>query len=108
MANKIYRIKQGDLFQKTVQFNLTGFDFTNCNVRCHLVNSSNRKVDELSVNVLSNTLGQLVVQLQANETKTKKWVGTLKGDIEIKRTSPAFGPYTPAEIQIEVKPSYTN
>lgn len=108
-VSKNYILKQGDLFRKSVQFTLAAFDFTGCTVRCHLRDSSGNKMAELAVTVLSNTTGDLVVQLEAIGTVTAKWpITKLLGDIEISRVSPAFGPYTPVDITVDVKKDFTN
>ena len=108
MASKTYTLKQGDLFQKSVEFNLTGHDFTGSTVRCSLRDSGGKVVQDLTIVPVSNTSGQLVVQLQATGEQTALWpVQKLMGDIEISRTSPAFGPFTPADIIVDVKKQYT-
>lgn len=51
MASKTYTLKQGDLFQKSVQFNLTGHDFTGSTVRCSLRDSGGKVVQDLTIGV---------------------------------------------------------
>lgn len=108
-----YTIKRGELFNDLVevrQYNADGtldatFDFSGFTMEVDLRDpDTGKEVQQLTVSTVENVPGKLVLQFQATAAQTNTFPEgkTLVGDLKIFRTSPAYGPYFPASIEVTV------
>lgn len=98
-------IMRGDVWPgMTVTFNKSGHDFTGTTARVQLRKMpDSTMLTELVASVTYPALGQMTVTISCEGSVTRLFPpGTILGDVELSRTSPAFGPRTWYRFQFDV------
>lgn len=108
MATKIIKdtIKRGDNWDGgTFTCNQAGFDWTGTVVKMQWRDKPDGTI-YLTQNPTCSypSTGVMTFPVSLSGSQTGSFPkGTMFTDVQITRTSPAFGPYTPVEIQLEVQ-----
>lgn len=104
-------IVRGDIWPGfTATFNKSGFDFTGCTASAQLRCLPDSDVlADLTASIAFPVLGQMSVTVSASGSTTSTFpIGTIYGDVELSRVSPAFGPKTWFRFQFDVVGDYTH
>lgn len=114
MGCTVIKVARGDQFVLPLTVQAEGFDWTDVLIKCQLRESDENDdfVTQISstggssgTSVVSSieTVGVYTVVLTVEGTATVDWPDGLIGDIELSRSSPAFGPITSPQFSIEVR-----
>lgn len=101
-------LKRGSRLSIPVEITFAGFDFAGCEFLCELRDRpGGTLVDSLAVqNLDTATVGEASLTLVAEDTAA--WpLGVLVGDVKVRRTSPAWGPYLSESFTLRVEQPVT-
>lgn len=96
---------RGSRWSWLVGLKIADFDWSDIVIGCQMRARDGRLIHDLGANSHVTTSledGVFKVLLDVPGTVTAGWTGTVTGDIRVSRSSPAFGPYTPAAFEFEV------
>lgn len=107
MTTTTVQLVRGDLFTLVVRLDLADFDWSGTVARCHVRTSDDRLVWNFSaeggIATEVDADGKFAITLSATGLATKRWpIGRLEGDVEVEKSSAAWGPYTAAAFRIDL------